>query len=270
MDKTHNDKPYDLEERTFQFAQRVFSYLKKLPRTVVNLEIVKQGIRSSGSVGANFIEANKLDIKNTDLLVDLRIIDQNTNAEDIANQLTQLPDLQKWRSFIVSGGVFPKDLTDFAAGEVHPLDRLDWKLWNNIRKTKLPRMPFFSDYTIQHPFYERVDAIGSASIRYTADDKWWIFRGKIPGLINRKTKEKGPGREQYIGHAQTLVKRNFYKKRDYSFGDAEIARIAAPDNKKPGSPATWLTIGINHHITLSARQTSNLAGSIEAHSAHTS
>jgi len=219
---------------------------------------------------SNFIEINELDIKNTDLLIDLRVIDQSANAEDIANQLTQLPDLKKWRSFIVSGSVFPKDLTDFAAGEVHPLNRLEWMLWNNIRKTQLPRIPLFSDYTIQHPFYERVDAIGSASIRYTADDKWWIFRGKIPGLINRKTNIKGPGREQYIGHAQTLVKRDFYKKKDFSFGDAEIARIAAPSNKKPGSPTTWLTISINHHITLVARQTSNLVVSAEARSSHTS
>ncbi len=54
-----NKKPYDLEERTFKFAQRVMRYFKTLPRTIVNLEIAKQGIRSSGSVGANFIEANE-------------------------------------------------------------------------------------------------------------------------------------------------------------------------------------------------------------------
>jgi hypothetical protein len=214
----------------------------------------------------DFIETNKLDIANTDLLVDLRVIDKNTKVEDIVSQLAQLPHLPKWRSFIVSGGVFPKDLTDFIAGEVHALDRLDWKLWNDIQGTQLSRKPFFSDYTIQHPFYEYVAAIGSASIRYTDDNKWWIFRGKKPGLIDPKTKEKGPGREQYIGHARTLVKRDFYKKEGYSFGDTEIARIAAPDNTKPGSPTTWLTIGINHHITVAARQTSNSDEHSEAHS----
>lgn len=214
----------------------------------------------------DFIKVNDLKVESTDLLVDLRVVDQDTSATDMAKKLARLPDLPKWRSFIVSGGVFPKDLSNFTSGEVHPLDRLDWKLWNDIRKTQLLRMPLFSDYTIQHPFYEYVAAIGSASIRYTADDKWWIFRGKRPGLINRKTKEKGPGREQYIGHARTLVKRDFYKKADYSFGDAEIARIAATDNEKPGSPTTWLTTGINHHITLAARQTSNFGEDSEAHS----
>ena len=219
----------------------------------------------------DFVGANKIDIENTDLLVDLRVITQDTRATDIAKQLVQLPDLQQWRSFIVSSGVFPKDLTNFAAGDVHPLDRLDWKLWNALRQDiQLPRMPFFSDYTIQCPDYERINAIGSVSIRYTDDEKWWIFRGKKPGLINPKTKEKGPGREQYIDHARTLKNRTFCKKEDYSFGDAEIARIAAPSNKSPGNPTTWLTIGINHHLTLAARQVANPAARTEGRSTRAS
>jgi hypothetical protein len=216
---------------------------------------------------AEFIEKNELDIENTDLLVDLRVVGKDTNAETIVGQLVQLPNLQKWRSFIVSGGVFPKDLTEFVAGEVHPLERLDWKLWNTIRRqAKLLRKPIFSDYTIQHPFYEYVPAVGSASVRYTDENQWWIFRGKIPGLINRKTKEKGPGREQYIDHARTLVKRTFYKQESYSFGDAEINKIAVQDNIKPGNPQKWLAIGINHHLTLVARQIANLAENTEEHS----
>lgn len=59
MDKSQKSKPYDLEERTFLFAKRAFAYFKNLPRNSVNVEITKQGIRSSGSVGANFIEANE-------------------------------------------------------------------------------------------------------------------------------------------------------------------------------------------------------------------
>ena len=53
------NKMYDLEERTYQFAKRVALYCKKLPRTVSNIEYSKQGIRASGSIGANYIEANE-------------------------------------------------------------------------------------------------------------------------------------------------------------------------------------------------------------------
>ena len=55
----HAEKPYDLEDRTFQFATESRTFVKQLPRTITNLEDVKQLIRASGSIGANYIEANE-------------------------------------------------------------------------------------------------------------------------------------------------------------------------------------------------------------------
>ena len=52
-------KPYDLEERTFQFAKEVRLFIKNIERTIANIEDGKQIVRSSGSVGANYIEANE-------------------------------------------------------------------------------------------------------------------------------------------------------------------------------------------------------------------
>jgi four helix bundle protein len=57
--KRSNGRPYDLEERTFLFAKEIRSFVKQLSRTVANLEDSKQLVRSSGSVGANYIEANE-------------------------------------------------------------------------------------------------------------------------------------------------------------------------------------------------------------------
>lgn len=59
MTETKNSKRYDLETRTFEFAKRVRIFVKKLPRTIGNIEDGKQLIRSSGSIGANYIEANE-------------------------------------------------------------------------------------------------------------------------------------------------------------------------------------------------------------------
>lgn len=50
---------YDLEERTFLFADNIRKFFKKLPKTIANREDGRQVIRSSGSVGANYIEANE-------------------------------------------------------------------------------------------------------------------------------------------------------------------------------------------------------------------
>ena len=58
MTETPN-KIYDLEERTLQFAKKVALYCRKLPGTISNTEYSRQGIRASGSIGANYIEANE-------------------------------------------------------------------------------------------------------------------------------------------------------------------------------------------------------------------
>lgn len=50
---------YDLEERTFLFAQRCRDYVKQLPKSISHIEYGKQLIRSSGSTSANYIEANE-------------------------------------------------------------------------------------------------------------------------------------------------------------------------------------------------------------------
>ena len=59
MTEDKNSKQYDLEERTLRFAQRVRIFVKKLSKTLANIEDSKQLVNSSGSVGANYIEANE-------------------------------------------------------------------------------------------------------------------------------------------------------------------------------------------------------------------
>lgn len=59
MTENRNPKQYDLEERTLSFAKRVRIFIKKLQKTIATIEDGKQVIRSAGSVGANYIEANE-------------------------------------------------------------------------------------------------------------------------------------------------------------------------------------------------------------------
>ena len=59
MTKNTNSKHYDLEDRTLEFAKRVRKFVKKLPKTIANQEDGRQLIKASGSVGANYIEANE-------------------------------------------------------------------------------------------------------------------------------------------------------------------------------------------------------------------
>jgi len=59
MAEIQNTKRFDLENRTFEFAKHVASYTSKLPRNISNLGYGKQAVNASGSVGANYIEANE-------------------------------------------------------------------------------------------------------------------------------------------------------------------------------------------------------------------
>ena len=59
MTEIKNSKQYDLEERTLKFSKEVIKFVKNLPKTIANIEIIKQLVRASGSIGANYIEANE-------------------------------------------------------------------------------------------------------------------------------------------------------------------------------------------------------------------
>jgi four helix bundle protein len=56
-DTTPKDKPYDLEERTYAFALEVRLFLRGVKWDPVSWTDIKQLLRSSGSVAANYVES---------------------------------------------------------------------------------------------------------------------------------------------------------------------------------------------------------------------
>ena len=49
----------DLETRCINFSTKIRFLIRKLPKDIGNIEDCKQVVRSSGSIGANYIEANE-------------------------------------------------------------------------------------------------------------------------------------------------------------------------------------------------------------------
>ncbi len=72
MPEIQAKKQYDLEDRTQKFAKDIIAFIKSLPKTTVNVELVKQLLRSSTSVGANYIEANEA-LSKKDFLMRVKI-----------------------------------------------------------------------------------------------------------------------------------------------------------------------------------------------------
>ena len=53
------NKKYDLEERTEKFSLSVRDFCLKLKKDFINIEYIRQLVRSAGSVAANYLEANE-------------------------------------------------------------------------------------------------------------------------------------------------------------------------------------------------------------------
>jgi len=72
MTKIQNSKRFDLEDRTFEFAKNIAFYVKELPKNISNSDYAKQVVGASGSVGANYIEANEA-LSKKDFLMRIKI-----------------------------------------------------------------------------------------------------------------------------------------------------------------------------------------------------
>ena len=92
-------KRYDLEDRTFRFAECLRTFVKQLPRSLSNAEDVRQLVRASGSAAANWIEADEALSKKDFLMrvkicrkeakesrLFLRLIDAGFNKNNLANR----------------------------------------------------------------------------------------------------------------------------------------------------------------------------------------
>ena len=109
---------YDLEERTFQFAKEVRLFIKPLDKTIANYEDAKQVVRSSGSIGANYIEANE-SLSKKDFVYRLKIsrkeakesiywlrlineTNNNSNIPKVENLIQEATELKKIFSVIIN------------------------------------------------------------------------------------------------------------------------------------------------------------------------
>jgi len=94
MTETSNKKHYDLEDRTLAFTKRTINFINRITRTITNIEIAKQLIRSAGSVGANYIEANE-SLGKKDFLFHIRISRKEAKETRYWLQLIECSDILK-------------------------------------------------------------------------------------------------------------------------------------------------------------------------------
>ena len=92
-----------MEERTFQFAKDVRNIVKTLPKTIANIEDTRQLIRSSGSLGANYREANE-SLSKKDFLLRIKISRKESKESEyflrLINETNKLTNAEEARGLI--------------------------------------------------------------------------------------------------------------------------------------------------------------------------
>ena len=98
----NGEKPRDLEDRTFVFAEAVRTFVKDIPKSVSNTEAIRQLVRASGSVAANWIEADEA-LSKKDFLMRLKICRKEAKESRLFLRLLdvgQSPPTLKRRIFL--------------------------------------------------------------------------------------------------------------------------------------------------------------------------
>ena len=99
---------YDLEERTAKFGESVIETVGKIQITPVNKRIIEQLVGSSGSIGANYNEANEGESKK-DFYHKMQIAKK------------EIKETQHWLRLLASAQPELKEIIRELWGEVHQL-----------------------------------------------------------------------------------------------------------------------------------------------------
>jgi len=176
-----------------------------------------------------------------DLVIDLAETACVVHADEVQEQARHVLRWARgrpWRSVSVAAGAMPANLDDLPTDEAVTVGRLDARLWARLAAPGVG----YADYGVTSPvrrlgvqFHRQLP-----TLRYTADDEWWIYRWARRG-------GRSDGRCRDL--CRTLVGSTQWPAAGarFSWGDAEIARRARSAGGA-GSPAGWIGWSTSHHI----------------------
>lgn len=193
-----------------------------------------------------------------DLILDFQSVLPNqtqTIHMAVRTVLASLPSIAEWRTLTFAASAFPQNLMAFAAQTITPVQRTEWDVWVGLaaKRQRLPRLPTFSDYAIQHPEPAEVDPRimqMSANLRYTLNRDWMILKGR--GV-------RRAGFDQFRDLCSDLLQLPGYCGQQFSWGDQYINECAQ-SLTGPGNATTWRKVGTNHHLEFVVQQISSLPG----------
>lgn len=153
---------------------------------------------------------------------------------------------------IVAGCGMPTSIRDVAAiSESAYVSRLEVGIWSEVKKLDASaKRIILGDYTTISPQYEMLDPkitnrVTAAKIIYALSGQWFVIRG---------TRLFIDGNDQYFDLASEVTALPEFSGPEYSAGDKHI-QSKSDRIGNPGMPGSWVRPSVNHHITLTALET---------------
>jgi hypothetical protein len=206
----------------------------------------------------DLLDAESLEPKDLYVLLDLQCLfkhDKDAVSKQVLRFLKFL-ESKTWAGVVVGGYGFPDQLSSACAtNDQAYLRRIEQDVFRDAAAVEMSTPRWFADYTVLSPAVVELDwrlirKVMAPKALYTLEDDWFIVRG---GAFSSHPDEY----DQYFSMADEIVALDEYCGPDFSYGDEYISDR---HNRKgtPGSPASWITACVNHHITFTADEHKNV------------
>jgi hypothetical protein len=188
------------------------------------------------------------------LLLDLQSV-FGENPELLSLQVSRFinhAQVNKWRGIIIAGYGIPDRIPQSVPvrGQGY-IPRVEQEVFFRILEHNPRKDLWFGDYTSLSPAHVEIDfqiirKIMGPKVIYALKDSWFVTRG---GPFDSHP----DGWDQYFKLAANIVAlEEFPEDSQYSYGDSYIYERRAIKAIKAGSPGSWITACVNHHITFTA------------------
>jgi hypothetical protein len=158
-----------------------------------------------------------------------------SRVEPVVRKCVSWAQRYPWQSITVVSGAMPESLSDLPTNVATPIQRWDRLLWERVRELDVQ----YGDYGIAHPRMTGKRWAPMPTVRYTDDDRWWIYRWSRDGRDNTAVYD--------LCKALTAADHWPDQGASYSWGDEEIAHRAAGFSG-PGNATSWRAWGTSHHL----------------------
>lgn len=196
----------------------------------------------------DYLQNLSLHLSQVDLIFDYEAFLPSYLGTIITSAVTainSIVNIRHYRSLIIAATAFPSQPIS-QPYTIYRFPRSEFQAWSIlVSNPNIRRNPIFGDYTTVHPVLPDIDyryGIRIApKIKYATESEWLCLRWDARDFA------------YFRNVCNILVGLPEFNGSDYSWGDSRVAQCATV-GEPTGNPREWVSIAVNHHLTLVAAQ----------------